>query len=430
MVQQKMKISLTQMRAIATGALVVCLIGMVVCRLWESTYPWLAWPRAFFEAGTVGALADWFAVVALFRHPMGIPIPHTAILPNNKGRVAESLAGFIETSFLTEEQLGPRFRNLDYAGFASRWLKEHADFLAAKATGFAPKILAGISDDEITALLAERARSMVRSVKLAPLAGEGLSLCVQNGRDREMYVSILKAAEDLILSHREMIQTKIQEEIPIPVDVIRKWPGLKLLEPALDQLKSHLAATVATRTIEKIQNVLRDAETIPGHSLWKTFDERLRRFIADLNSSPEMAEKIGSMQETLATSSVVEDFSAKAWAELKTFILRDCEAADSTVRTKLREAVLTVAAQLEENETARQEVNGFLGEQVLQSLLAARPHAREMIISTIEKWEAREMAEKLEATVGRDLQFIRLNGTIIGGLIGVAIHAGFTLLGR
>ena len=282
----------------------------------------------------------------------------------------------------------------------------------------------------MTALLAERARAMVRSVPLAPLAGEGLALFVQNGRDREIYGSILKAAEDLILSHREMIQTKIQEEIPIPVDLIRNLPGLKLLEPALDQLKSHLAAAVATRTIEKIQIVLRDAETIPDHSLWRAFDQKLRQFLTDLNSSPELVRKISAMQESLAASAVVEDFSAKAWAELKAFLLRDCEAADSTVRTKLREAVLTVAAQLEENEAARREVNGFLGEQVLQSLLAARPHAREMVVSTIEKWEAKEMADKLEATVGRDLQFIRLNGTIIGGLIGVAIHAVFSLLGR
>ncbi len=422
-------LSLTRMRRVATGALIVCVIGMVVCRIFEPEWPWLAWPRAFFEAGTVGALADWFAVVALFRHPLGLPIPHTAILPKNKGRVAESLAGFIETSFLTEAQLGPRFCNLDYAGFASLWLAEHADFLTEKATGFAPGILAGISDEQMTALLAERARTMVRSVQLAPLAGEGLSLFVQNGRDREIYGSILKAAEDLILSHREMIQTKIQEEIPIPVDLIRNLPGLKVLEPALDQLKSHLAAAVATRTIEKIQNVLRDAETIPDHSLWQTFDQKLRQFIADLNSSPELARKIGSVQEAFAASAVVEDFSAKAWMELKTFLLRDCEAADSAVRAKLREAVLTVAKQLEENETARREVNGFLSKQVLQSLLAARPHARTMILSTIENWESREMAEKLEATVGPDLQFIRLNGTIIGGLIGVAIHAGFAFFG-
>ena len=108
------------MRLIATGALVTSVVLMVICRLFESSMPWLAWPRAFFEAATVGAMADWFAVVALFRQPMGLPIPHTAILPNNKARVAESLATFMETSFLTEEQLGPRFRGIDYAGFAYR----------------------------------------------------------------------------------------------------------------------------------------------------------------------------------------------------------------------------------------------------------------------------------------------------------------------
>lgn len=121
------------MRKAATWLLILCAAGMVVCRLLETNHPWVAWFRAVFEAATIGAMADWFAVVALFRHPMGLPIPHTAILPNNKSRVADSLANFIESSFLTEEQLGPKIRGMDYAGMASRWLEANASMLAEKA---------------------------------------------------------------------------------------------------------------------------------------------------------------------------------------------------------------------------------------------------------------------------------------------------------
>ena len=424
-----MKTTLAQMRAIATGALLVCVIGMVACRLGEPVYPWLAWPRAFFEAGTVGALADWFAVVALFRRPMGLPIPHTAILPNNKERVATSLATFMESSFLSEEQLGPRFRTMDYAGFASRWLTEHADFLAGKAARFAPEILAGVSDAEMTALLAARARALVKSADLGPMAGEGLSLLVENGRDREIFTSLLKSAENLIVSHREIIRTKIREEIPIPAELLRNIPGLNLLESAIEQLKNHLASTVATRTIEKIQNVLIDAENDPAHPLWQSFDQRLREFINSLQTAPEMAAKISALQDTLAGSAVIDDFASRAWSEIKSFLLRDCESEDSTLRRKLREATLTLARQLEQNEDTRHSINTFLGEQVLRSLLEARPHARDLVISTVQKWDSSEMANRLESTVGPDLQFIRLNGTIIGGLIGVAIHAAFAWAG-
>jgi uncharacterized membrane-anchored protein YjiN (DUF445 family) len=420
--------TLPQMRMVATGALVACAVGMVVCRLFEASHPWLGWPRAFFEAGTIGALADWFAVVALFRHPWGIPIWHTAVLPNNKDRVAESLATFLETSFLTEQQLGPKFRGIDYAGLASHWLGEHAAVLADKAVRFAPGIVGGFSDEEMAALLGERARELIRKTDVGPMVGEGLEVVVQNGRDREIFVSVLKSARQLIEDHRGTIQSKISREIPISRDMLARVPILQeLAGPLLEQIRDSISAAVADKTIEKVQAALDEAGSEADNPLWHSFDQRLRRFIDDLKSSPEMAGKIHTMQESLAGSGVVDDFAAKTWQEVKACLLRDCAAEDSTVRRKVGEAILSASRQLAENTHARAEINAFLGEQVLAKVLAARSHARELVVSTIQKWDADEMADKLEATVGRDLQFIRLNGTVVGGMVGVVIHAVFQL---
>jgi uncharacterized membrane-anchored protein YjiN (DUF445 family) len=421
---------LEKMRRLATGALIGVFTGMIAFKMLETVHPVFGFLRAFTEAATVGALADWFAVVALFRHPLGIPIPHTAILPKNKDRVGESLAEFVVTSFITEEQLGPRFRGLDYAGFASRWLQEHADFLARKAADYAPRILAEFSDGEMSALLAERARAMVLNAQVGPLMGEGLSVVVQNGRDREIYSSLLKSAEELIVSNREMIQARIREEIPMPVELLRNLPGFDRLGSALEQLKDILASTVATRTIEKIQGVLEEAEEDPEHRLWNVFTEKIHSLIENLKSSSEMATKIRGAQRAVAASSVVDDFSREAWSEMKAFLLRDCAATDSKVRAKLREAVAAVAAHLQENQATRHEINSFLGDEVLKSLPAARPLARQLIVATVRDWDVKEMATRIEATVGRDLQFIRLNGTVIGGFVGLAIHAGFAFLGK
>ena len=419
------------MRMIATGALVASVVLMVVCRVFESAQPWLAWFRAFFEAATVGAMADWFAVVALFRQPMGLPIPRTAILPNNKGRVAESLATFLETSFLTEEQLGPKFRGIDYAGFASRWLGEHAAMLADKAARFAPNIVSGFSDTEMAVLLGDRARELIRKAEVGPLVGEGLEVIVQNGRDREIFVSVLKAARQLIEDHRSTIQSKISNEIPISGEMLSSLPfGKDLIGPLLDQVRDNIASAVAGKTIEKVQAALDEASSEADNPLWVSFDERLRKFITDLKSSPEIAGKIRTMQESLAGSQIVGDFADKTWQEVKEFILRDCASDDSTVRRKIEESILSASRQLTDNATARVEINAFLGEQVLASILAAKPHARELVISTINAWDAKEMAEKLEGTVGRDLQFIRLNGTIVGGLIGVVIYGVFWAFGK
>jgi len=429
--QKTMKLSLSQMRLIATGALVASVVLMVICRLFESALPWLAWPRAFFEAATVGAMADWFAVVALFRQPMGLPIPHTAILPNNKGRVAESLATFLETSFLTEQQLGPKFRGIDYAGLASGWLGEHAAMLADKAARFAPNLVSGFSDAEMSALLGDRARELIRKTDFGPMVGEGLEVVVQNGRDREIFVSVLKSARQLVEDHRGTIQAKISKEIPLSADMLNSLPfGKELIGPLLDQVRNSIASAVAGKTIEKVQAALDEASGEADNPLWRSFDERLRKLITDLKSSPEMAGKIRAMQESLAGSQIVADFAAKTWQEIKAFILRDCAAEDSTVRRKIEESILSASRQLTDNATARTEINAFLGEQVLASILAARSHARELVISTINAWDAKEMADRLEGTVGRDLQFIRLNGTIVGGLMGVVIYGVFWIIGK
>lgn len=404
---------------------------MVLCRWFEAEVPWLAWPRSFFEAGTIGALADWFAVVVLFRHPLGIPIPHTAILPNNKERVAESLAHFIETSFLTEEQLGPRFRSLDYAKFASAWLRENASQVASHATAVAPKIASGFSDDEMSSILSERAGEWILKTDFAPLAAAGVEGVTADGRDREIFLTVLRATRTLIEEHRPTIQSKIREEIPLSSDLLAGIPALRQFAgPFLEQVRDQLASAVASKTIQKIQATLDEAADDPNSTLWHSFQNRLQGFLRNLKSSPDMALKIRGMQERLVGSGVVEEFSTRVWGELKDFLLRDCENPDSAVRRKIEEAIQSAADQLVENDTLKAEVNRFLGEQVLRSMLAARPHARELVVSTIGKWDAREMADRLEKTVGSDLQFIRINGTLVGGCIGLLIHTGFWLAGK
>lgn len=422
---------LRKMRRVATGALILCAAGAVTCRLAAhfAGMAWLGWPGAFFEAGMVGAMADWFAVVALFRHPLGIPIPHTAVLPKNKGRVADSLATFISESFLTEEQLGPRLRRIDYAGFASRWLQGNATMIAARATAFAPTILDGLSDEEMTALLGERARDLIRQSKLGPIAATALGIALQNGRDREIFVSVLRSAGTLLEEHRTTIQEKIAEEIPLSGDMLRGIPfGRELAGPLLDSLRDSLAGTVAKKTIEKTQATLEEAARNPQSSLWNAFDKRLRELIENLKSSPEMTEKIRTLQDTLAKSTMIEDFAQATWREIKTFLLRDCAAPSSLVRRKIEEAVRSASNQIMENEATRKEINAFVGEEVLKSILTAKPHAQELITSTVNAWDSQEMATRLEGTVGRDLQFIRLNGTIVGGLVGLAIHTIFWAL--
>ena len=417
------------MRVVATGAFLLSMVGMIVCHLAQERLSFLAWPGAFFEAATVGALADWFAVVALFRHPLGIPIWHTAILPNNKERVAESLATFLEDGFLTEEQLGPRVRQIDFAGLASSWLETNADTMASRFVSFAPNLLDQINRSEIAVILAQCARNVIRTTDFSPMLANGIRLVTENGRDREIFRQIISELSNFFSKNEKLLQDKIGEEIPISPDLFGPFFG-KLAGPVLSQLRDSISKEVASRTVHKIQTALTESLSDHDHPLWTTFHQRLAVFISDLESSTECRKKIQTMQIALAESQLVDDLSSHAWEAVSEFLHKDLAASESLIRRKLFDGIRSFAQELKSNVPLRDGTNTFLCKQVVASVLSAKPHIRDVVTGTIGSWNAEEMSDKLEATVGADLQFIRLNGTLVGGLVGLSIHALFVLLGK
>lgn len=417
------------MRIVATGAFLLSMVGMIVCHLAQERLSFLAWPGAFFEAATVGALADWFAVVALFRHPLGIPIWHTAILPNNKERVAESLATFLEDGFLTEEQLCPRVRHIDFAGLASSWLETNADAMASRFVSFAPNLLDQLNRSEIAVILARCARNVIRTTDFSPMLANGIRLVTENGRDGEIFRQIISELSNFLSKNEKLLQDKIGEEIPISPDLFGPFFG-KLAGPVLSQLRDSISKEVASRTVHKIQTALTESLSDHDHPLWTTFHQRLAVFISDLESSTECRKKIQTMQIALAESQLVDDLSSHAWEAVSEFLHKDLAASESLIRRKLFDGIRSFAQELKSNVPLRDGTNTFLCKQVVASVLSAKPHIRDVVTGTIGSWNAEEMSDKLEATVGADLQFIRLNGTLVGGLVGLSIHALFVLLGK
>ena len=417
------------MRIVATGAFIFSMVGMIVCHLAQERLSFLVWPGAFFEAATVGALADWFAVVALFRHPLGIPIWHTAILPNNKERVAESLATFLEDGFLTEEQLGPRVRHIDFAGLASSWLETNADAMASRFVSFAPNLLDQLNRSEIAVILAQCARNVIRTTDFSPMLANGIRLVTENSRDREIFRQIISELSNFFSKNEKLLQDKIGEEIPISPDLFGPFLG-KLAGPVLNQLRDSISKEVASRTVHKIQTALTESLSDHAHPLWTTFHQRLALFISELESSPELRMKIQNMQIALAESQLVDELSSHAWEAVSEFLHKDLAASESLIRRKICDGIRSFAQELKSNVPLRDSTNTFLCTQVVASVLSAKPHIRDVVTGTIGSWNAEEMSDKLEATVGADLQFIRLNGTLVGGLVGLSIHALFILLGK
>lgn len=421
--------SLIRMRRIATSALVMVFCGMIGFRLLESANPSWGYLRAFCEAATVGALADWFAVVALFRHPMGLPIPHTAILPNNRDRLAASLGNFIDTNFLEAGGIHARISQIDFADIGATWLGQHHALVMQRMTTTLSSWLDSTSSDAVQPWLSEQTKRLVGEADISKLAAATLESLLDDGRSQILYGILLKSSGDFIIANRPMIQEKIREEIPLPVESLRNIPGIQRFGPALDQLRDQLAAMIASRTIEKIQHLLDEAGEDEAHPIRQTFDKKLHSLITDLQSSPAMQDRIRTLQNEFSKSQALDHFTTEAWNTIRSKLIMDLQNSDLEFHQRLDTELESFTSILKTDEALRSRTNEFVKAQVLNSLSAIRPHIREYVISTVSKWDGSDIALKLESTVGRDLQFIRLNGTIIGGLIGLAIHAGFAIFG-
>jgi uncharacterized membrane-anchored protein YjiN (DUF445 family) len=402
------------MRLLATGLLVVMAVVYAAAKTFEPALPGLAWVRAFAEAAMVGALADWFAVVALFRHPLGLPIPHTAVIPNRKNQIAASLAAFVQGNFLTTEKITEKLRQADLARRLAEWLSQesNAATLARKFTAGLPRLLDALDEDGMRRFLREQAVTQIRRVPLAPLTGRLLGVLSENGRDQELLDQALRVTRQAVGDNEPLIKVKIAEELA----VIPDFPGVV-------ELKGMVCRSLAEKIVAKVQGTLDDILADRNHVVRGQFDRRLEKFVADLKDSPEMAARAEQLKESFLGNATLLASLDALWSALKTELLADLARDDSRIHHQLAATFRQIGQTMASDEVFRARLEGWIDASV-QKILAAHGHEiGNMIRETVEGWDAREVAEKLESQVGGDLQFIRINGTLVGGLVGVALHA-------
>jgi uncharacterized membrane-anchored protein YjiN (DUF445 family) len=395
------------MKVVATGLLVAATLVYLVARAVEDDAPaWVGYVRAFFEAAMVGALADWFAVTALFRHPLGLPIPHTAIIPNRKEQIGRSLGEFVQHNFLTHDVLAERLRGLHAGARLGRWLAVPAN--ASRTTAaWADALQAAIevSDDrELQGALEHAVVQRIRATEVAPLFGRAIDLAVEGGHHQRLLDATLAGLRGFLDDNRTVLRQRLEQESPW-------W----IPEPIDDRIFRKL--------FDGVHSFIADVEQDPHHEFRRALDTRVASFAARLRSDPELIAKGEELKEELLDHPDVRAWLSSLWGELKGSLLETSADPHSDLRRRFEAATIRFGNRLQADPALQAKIEQWLQRAVSYVVDNYRDEAADLISSTVARWDAQATSRKLELQVGRDLQFIRINGTIVGGLAGLVIHA-------
>lgn len=397
---------LRRMRRVATGLLIAVSILYVVAYTLERTYPWVAFVRAFAEAAMVGALADWFAVTALFRHPLGIPIPHTAVIPRNKDRIGEGLGRFVEENFLAPQIVADKIQAADLAGRLARWLTDSKNSAVA-ANGLMRGLATtanSLSDDDLHHLIRRYLFAPVERTELSPLLGKILgAIMAQQGHRRPVDAMLRKAAE-LIHDYEPQLRHAVRTRT--------SWLWRRF---SVDQ-------RIADRIITVLEETLRTAADDPNHALRARIDDALDNLCQQLSMSPKFLAEGERLKKQLLEHSAFADYLRRMGRDFVDQIASRAAEQDPSIDTPLAQWLRGVAERVHGDESLRLEINLMLRGAVIRIIELQRHEVARLISDTVKRWDATTLSGRMEAAIGADLQYIRVNGTLIGGLAGLLIY--------
>ena len=395
------------MKVVATGLLVVMAGVFVAARALEPQYSWLGYVKAFSEAAMVGGLADWFAVTALFRHPLGIPIPHTAIIPRNKDRIGEALARFLQENFLIPGVVARRMQKLDVAGVAGRFLQTPAGQgtrIRAGASRLIADMFESLDDERLGGIIKGAISSRLRKTEISPLLGHALASAINEDR----HVPMLEAAI-------RWTARALDANEPLIRDMVHKKANWALKLAGLD-------AKLADAIINGLRKLTAEMSTDPGHPVRIKVEEALAQLANDLQTRPETRERVEAIKEQLLDNRSVGLWLDTLWQKGRETVIRAARNPDAVLAGKLGEIMKSMGATLENDPKIRVAINRFARRASVGMAASYGSSIVKLVSETIRGWDARTVTARLEAAVGRDLQYIRINGTLVGGLVGLILH--------
>jgi uncharacterized membrane-anchored protein YjiN (DUF445 family) len=400
-------------KLIATSLLVVMAAVFITARLNEQLHPAIGFVRAFAEAAMVGGLADWFAVTALFRHPLGIPIPHTAIVPNNKDRIGETLAVFLKQNFLIPRLIARKMRGVDVAGAIGRFLAEPSGGegrLRLGASRMIADALAALDQDRLGGMVKSAMADRIRELDLAPLLGQALTAAMADGRHQPILDGIVKFAAGALEDNEQLIHQMVHDN-----------SGTLVRLTGIDE-------AIANRIVAGLAKLIGEMAEQGDHPLRLRAEEALAQLAHDLQNDPVMQDRVARVRDEILANAAVKRWLDGLWEQGRTALLKAARNPETVLAGRIGELLKQLGQMLGEDARLKMMINRFARRIAVGAIDSYGDNALRLVSDTIRGWDAQTITDRLENTVGRDLQYIRINGTLVGGLVGLAIHCVSVLL--
>lgn len=366
---------------------------------------WVGYVRAFSEAAMVGALADWFAVTALFRHPLGLPIPHTNLIENSKQKLGDNLGSFVVSNFLSPQNIRPYMMKLKISGFVGEWLtkEKNQEILIKNLSDIVLDILNKLDDAAVSQFISKKVQEMTDDIKLNKIVGNGISYIVEKNDHQRMVTNLSSQIKNYILENDEMIKERVKK-------------GSYTFIPSF--VDNKIADKIATG----LSDFFREIEEDPRHEIRGLITQKIQEFSVDLKEDPKWDEEFKNIKNDLLKGDKLNEYSNDIWLSIKNTLKTELQEEHSSLKKYLAKNLNEFSENLKTDENLQNKIDNWIRVTAYKYILRNTHQFGNLISSTVGNWQGKELSEKLELEVGKDLQFIRVNGTLVGGLVGLIIY--------
>ncbi len=407
MIEDIKRKQLNKYKTFATGLFVLMAAIFVVTTILQKTNDshWIGYVKAFSEAAMVGALADWFAVTALFRHPLGLPIPHTNLIENSKHKLGDNLGNFVVSNFLSPETIRPYIQKIKISNFVGEWLSKdkNQDALIKNISDIILNILNKLDDSQVSRFIGKKVSEMTDSIQLNQILGNGIIYLLDKNDHQKIVTNLSKQIKEYIIENDGMIQERVKK-------------GSYYFIPSFVDNK------IAQKISSGLSDFFREVEEDTNHEIRSLITKKIYDFSNELKEDPKWSDEFKTIKNDFLKEDKLNEYSNDIWNSIKKTLGTELQEEESSLKKYIIKNLNEFSQNLKTDENLQNKIDNWIRVTAYKYILKNTHQAGNLISSTVGNWQGKELSEKLELEVGKDLQFIRVNGTLVGGLVGLIIY--------